>query len=116
MDACMPAEILAGLERARKAAEKRRSRLRVASGDDEYPILRIWEGGFAVADADAAHLRGTVEVRDGARVLHECLVICATREGGEVTYEVKRLQRADGEQPVDFERDEAAPVALLPRK
>ena len=82
--------------------------LRGPNGIGKTTLLRTLAGLQPV-------LRGTVEVRDGAKVLHECLILCAALDGVEVTYEYKRLQRADGKQPLDFVQAEDAPVAFLTR-
>ena len=109
----MAPEVLAGLSKARADALRTSKRLRVSVGEEVYPIIRMWDGGFAMSAENTPNLRGTVEVCDGARVLHECLIICSEQNGPEITYEVKRLQRADGERPLDFARADDAPVALL---
>lgn len=113
MEAHLSPEILAGLEKARAQSLRSSKRLRIHTEDADYPILRLWNGGFSVLDEDVPNLRGTVEIRDGSRVLHECLIVCSAQEGPERAYEVKRLQQADGIAPVDFERAPDAPVALL---
>ena len=113
MEAHLSPDVLAGLQRARTEARHKSKRLRVCVEGQEFPILRMWDGGFALSAEDAMHLRGTVEVRDGARDLYECLIICFEQDGHEITYEVKRLQRADGERPLDFVRPDDAPIALL---
>lgn len=115
MDAHMSPEVLAGLSKARADSLRKSKRLRVRVGDDEFAILRMWDGGFAVSDEDVPNLRGTVEVCDGSRVLHECLVVCSETDGPERVYEVKRLQKADDSRPLDFVRAEDAPIALIAR-
>lgn len=111
----MSSEVLAGLRDAQLKALRRSSRLRVAVGEDSFPVLRAWEGGFALAAEDAPNLRGTVEFCEGTRVLHECLILCAAQEGDEMHYEVKRMTPAVDVQPLDFAEDEDAPVALIGR-
>jgi hypothetical protein len=109
----LPDEVLEGLKQARRADLQRKNRLRVHVGDNIYSILRLWDGGFAL-DADTApHIRGFVDIYDGARQLYQCLVMCSSIEGGERLYEFKRQTAAVDEAPVDFYRDENAPVALL---
>ena len=113
MESFMAPEVLDGLSKARTEALRKSKRLRVSVGGHDYPILRMWDGGFAMSAADTPNLRGTVEVCDGTRVLHECLIICSELDGPEIVYEVKRLQRADSEAPLDFVRPDDAPVALI---
>lgn len=115
MELFMAPEVLEGLSKARSDALRKSKRLRVSVGGLDYPILRMWDGGFAMSAQDTPHLRGTVEVCDGSRVLHECLIVCSALDGAEVVYEVKRRQRAEDTVPLDFEQADDAPVALLPR-
>ena len=113
MDVHMSQDVLAGLERARKQAAKDSGRLRVMVGDEVYPVLRAWDGGFALAADDAPHLRGEVLFCDGANVLHECLIICSALEGRDRVYEYKRRTRATSHAPVDYVIAPDAPIALL---
>lgn len=115
MDTHMSPEVLEGLKRAKTIALRKSSRLRVVMGDQVLPVLRSWQGGFAL-DQDAPHLRGTVEFCDGSRVLYECLIVCSALEGSECVYEYKRLTPATETGPVDFVRADDAPIALLERK
>ena len=114
MEVHMSAEVLQGLERARKAALKRSSRLRVVAEDQAFPVLRSWDGGFALS-SDAPHLRGTVEFCDGANLLHECLIVCSAQDGREMVYEYKRMTKATSGRILDFEQADGAPIALLAR-
>ena len=109
----LPAEVLEGLKRAQERDFKRKNRLRVHSGDETFPILRLWDNGFALASEAPPHLRGLVDIYDGARHLYQCLVVCSEIEGGERVFEFKRQTAIREEAPVDFWRDENAPVALL---
>lgn len=113
MESHFSPEVLEGLSRARDRAQRLSKRLRLAVDGAHYPILRIWDGGFALSTRDIPHLRGTVEICDGSRVLHECLIVCAREVGPEMHFEVKRMQRATDEGPLDFLREENAPVALI---
>lgn len=112
MDVHMSPEVLEGLRRARTQELKRSSRLRVVVGDEIYPVLRSWEGGFSLS-SDAPHLRGTVEFCNGSRLLHECLIVCSAQEGAEMVYEYKRLSRVTEGRVLDFEQADNAPVAYL---
>ncbi|MCP5072106.1 MAG: hypothetical protein GY947_02270 [Rhodobacteraceae bacterium] len=113
MDTHMSKEVLEGLKRARAQSMHRSSRLRIVVGDDYYPVLRSWAGGFALDIQDAPHLRGTVEFCDGSRELYECLIVCSAQEGNEMVYEYKRMTPAVDKPPVDFEIADDAPVAYL---
>jgi len=114
MSEFLPKEVREGLEAARKAQKSKSSRLRVHAGDDIFPILRFWDGGFAL-DADTApHLRGLVDLYNGGQHLYQCLIMASSEESGEMIYEFKRNTAAVDKAPLDFYRDEAAPVALLP--
>ena len=111
----LPKEVRAGLEEARRRDLARRSRLRVMAGDDVYPILRRWDDGFSLDADQVAHLRGLVDIFDGSRHLSQCLIVASGIEGGELICTMKRDTAATDRAPLDFERDDAAPVALLPR-
>lgn len=108
-------EVRAGLELARKEARRRSSRLRVRVGDQTFAILRLWDEGFALDPDDAPHLRGLVDVYDGARHLSQCLIVASAEAAGEMVYEFKRSTAASPDAPRDYARDENAPVALIPR-
>lgn len=111
----LPKEVREGLEMARKADLRRKSRLRVHVGDDVYPVLRFWDDGFALDIEDAPHLRGLVDLYDGANHLYQCLIVASEPEGSEMVFEFKRHTAAVDKAPLDFVRDVAAPVALIER-
>lgn len=113
LDSFLSAEILQGLEQARANALRGNNRLRVVVGEDVFPIIRNWDGGFTLMAKDAPHLRGAVDIYHGANWLYECLVFCSAQDGFEMVYEYKRRTRALDQQPVDFVRDLEAPVALI---
>lgn len=111
----LPIEVRDGLEAARKRDLRRRSRLRVQLGEAVFPILRFWDDGFSV-DADrATHLRGLVDIFDGARHIFQGLIIASTVENGELICEFKRSTAVTDRPPLDFWRDENAPVGYLPK-
>ncbi|MGB8623353.1 MAG: hypothetical protein WCD16_11085 [Paracoccaceae bacterium] len=111
----LPKEVLEGLEQARKIALRKRNRLRVEVDGESYPVLRFWSKGFAL-DADTApHLRGLVDVYDGAEHLYQALIVASEEEGGELIFEFKRNTAATDKPPLDHYRDPGAPIALLPR-
>ena len=113
MSEYLPKEVREGLEAARKRDLRRKSRLRVHAGDDIFPVLRFWEGGFALDIENAPHLRGLVDLYDGSRQLYQCLIVASEEATGEMVYEFKRNTAAVDTAPLDFERDETAPIALL---
>lgn len=116
MEMHMAPEVLEGLSRAKRDALKTSKRLRIASEGEVYPVLRSWDNGFALSAEDTPHLRGTVELCDGSRVLQECLIICSEQDGPEIRYEVKRRQMQGDERPLDFVRLDDAPVALIEKR
>ena len=109
----LPKEVREGLELARKRDLRKKSRLRVHAGDEIFPVLRFWESGFALDIENAPHLRGLVDLYDGARQIYQCLIVASEEQNGEMHYEFKRNTAAVDEAPLDFARDENAPVALL---
>lgn len=110
----LPKDLRDGLEAARKAAQRKSSRLRVQVGDAVYPILRFWDQGFALdAAMSATKLRGLVDVYDGARHISQCLIIATKIEDGELVCEFKRATAVSDRAPVDYWRDENAPVGYL---
>lgn len=108
-------EVRAGLEEARKYALRRSSRLRVVAGDETYPILRFWETGFALDANEVAHLRGLVDIHEGAKHIYQCLIVASSVEEGELICTMKRSTLALDRAPLDYERDENAPVGYLTR-
>ena len=115
MTTYLPKEVQAGLDAARKKDRARRSRYRVQLGDETHKVLRVWENGFALDADTATHLRGLVDLYDGGRHLSQCLIVASDEEAGELRFEYKRATMANDRAPLDFVRDENAPVALLAR-
>ena len=74
----LPKEVQAGLDAARKKDMKRKTRMRVRVGDDIYPLLRFEENGFSLDHSNAPHLRGLVDLYDGARHLYQCLIVASS--------------------------------------
>ena len=58
-------------------------------------------------------MRGLVDIYDGSIHMYQCLIVASEEEGGEMRYEFKRNTRAVQSAPLDFERSENAPVALI---
>lgn len=116
MTTFLPKEVREGLELARKRDLKRKSRLRVAVGDQLFPVLEMRNSGFALDVDNAPKLRGLVDLYDGGRHLYQCLIIASEEDGGMMRYEFKRSTAATDKAPLDFVRDENAPIALLGAK
>ncbi|MEM6385860.1 MAG: hypothetical protein AAF718_06455 [Pseudomonadota bacterium] len=113
MSEYLPKEVREGLEQARKFNLRKKSRMRVKVGDQTFCILRHWSTGFALDADDTPHLRGLVDMYDGARHLSQCLIIASEEVSGEMIYEFKRSTPHAETAPLDYEIDAAAPVALL---
>lgn len=108
-------EVKAGLDAARKKAQRKGSLLRVHVGDAVFPVLRLWETGFALEAENAPKLRGRVDLYHGGVHLYQCLIVASSQEGDEMQYEFKRNTAAVDKAPLDFYRDPETPIALLPR-
>jgi hypothetical protein len=108
-------ELREGLAQARKLAAKKNARLRVHVGDESFPVLRVWDNGFALDADDAPHMRGLVDLYEGPRHAAQCLVVASEEGAGEIRYEYKRSTVAHERAPLDFARAPDAPVALIPR-
>jgi hypothetical protein len=113
MSEYLPREVRAGLELARKADRKKRSRLNVRVGEQSFVILRHWNEGFALDKDDAPHLRGIGRPLRRARHLSQCLIVASSEDEGEMVYEYKWATPATDRAPLDYLRDENAPVALI---
>lgn len=111
----LPKDVREGLDAARKRDQKKRSRLRVQVGEAVFPVLRFWDEGFALDASLTPNLRGLVDVYDGARHIFQCLIIASAHENGELVCDFKRSTMVSDRAPLDFWRDENAPVALLPK-
>ena len=96
---------------ARKQTLRKKSRMRVTTGDHTFTILRYWDNGFSLDADEAPQVRGLVDVYDGARHLSQCLIVASEEEAGEVVFEFKRSTAAHDHAPLDYER--AGPVALI---
>ncbi|MFN4203256.1 MAG: hypothetical protein ACK4GM_09390 [Tabrizicola sp.] len=112
----LPIEVREGLDAARRRDQKRKSRLRVQVGDAVFPVLRFWDNGFALdADFSPGKLRGLVDVYDGSRHAFQCLIVASGIENGELVCDFKRATAVTERAPLDFWRDENAPVGYLSR-
>lgn len=113
MTTYLPKEIQDGLDAARVKAMRKSSRLRVVADDVAYPILSMRENGFSVALDGVPHLRGLVDVQDGARPLWQCLIVASEEDGLQMHYEFKRQTAVTDRPALDFERSADAPAGYL---
>ena len=113
MTTFLPKDVREGLERARMRGLKKKSRLRVAVGNEVFPVLEYREGGFSLDLDNAPKLRGLVDLYDGARHLSQCLIVASEEDGPVMRYEFKRSTAAVDKPPLDFVREEGAPVGLI---
>lgn len=111
----LPQSIRDELRRSQNNAAQSRHRLRVEAGGKSFRILRLTANGFALDALDAPNLRGLADIYDGSRHLSQCLIVAAQEDCGEMIYDFKRNTAAGDGAPLDFERPEAAPIALLGR-
>ncbi len=111
----LPEDIRRGIEAAHRRAQRKGTRLSVHMGDAAFPILRLWETGFAVDPARCPRLRGLVDIFDGPRHISQALIIAASEDEGEMVYDFKReTVVADG--PIrDYAEDRDMPGGYLPR-
>ena len=115
MNEYLPEAVRQGIEAARAAALKRSNRLCIHDRGQIHRVLRLWEGGFALADDDARPLGGYVDLYDGPRHLACCLIVATgAEEDGERIYEFKIRMPVAARPAVDFEQSEASPPALIP--
>ncbi|WP_390912166.1 hypothetical protein [Pseudosulfitobacter sp. SM2401] len=113
MSTYVPKEVQDGLDRARLAGLKKASRLRLDADGVLYSVLRMWKTGFSIDAATAPHLRGYVDLYDGAVHLFQCLIVAHEEAEGEIRFEFKRLTAVANAPALDFEKRTNAPVALL---
>lgn len=113
MESVLSKEIQAGLDAARMEGLRKASRLRLDVHGQIYPVLRMRKNGFSVAAEDAPHLRGLVDLYDGARHLFQCLIVASEEDSGEMHYEFKRATAVATRAALDFEKGQNAPIALI---
>lgn len=111
----LPQEIRDGLDAARKRDWKRRSRLRVQLGEAVFPIIRMWDNGLALDAERTPHLRGLVDVYDGANHIFQCLIVASTAENGELICDFKRSTPVADRAALDFVEDTHKPAGYLPK-
>ena len=111
----LPQAVREGLAEAERRAMRKSRRLRVNDGTRTYPVLRVWKNGFAMPKDTVERLRGLVDLFDGERHLARCLIVATRIEEDEMVFEYKHATAPTDKAPADYARNEAAPVALLPR-
>ena len=112
----LPAEVREGLERARKRASGRSRRLALHLGDAVFPILRLWDDGFAVDATRIGQLRGFVEIHEGPRLILTGLIQATEVQDGELICAFKRVTPASDRAALDYEVETERPAGLLPRQ
>lgn len=111
----LPKELSEHLRMGQAARGRKRSRLRVRVGAAEYPVLRLWPDGMAVEAGAVPVLRGLVDIYDGSRHVLQCLIVASEIDAGELVCSFKWATAVTGKAPLDYWRDEDAPVGYLPR-
>ena len=84
-------------------------------GEAVFPVLRLTENEILLEAGMAPRLRGLVDVYDGARHILQALIIATTEENGRLVCSFKRSNTVRDSAPLDYERDEDAPVGYLPK-
>ncbi len=102
----------AELKEASRAAKRRKSRLRLQVGDAIYPILRLTHDGLVLDATLTPHLRGLVDVYDGANHILQCLIVASTTDGDELICDFKRATAVSDHAALDFWLDENAAGGL----
>ena len=107
-------ELTAELKEAARTAKRRKSRLRLQVGDAVYPILRLMRDGLVLDATLTPHLRGLVDVYDGANHILQCLIVASTVDGDELICDFKRATAVSDRAALDFWLDENGPAGYLP--
>ena len=109
----LPKNIADELNAAKSRIARRKNRLRVEANGQSLPVVRMLNEGFVVDQGSAKRLRGLVDLYDGGRHVSQCLIVAASQDGDHMRYEFKRNTSAVDAAPLDFAREEDAPIALL---
>ena len=109
----LPKEVRDGLDAARKRDVKRQARLRVQVGEAVFPVRRLSDDEMELDASLTPHLRGLVDLYDGARHIAQCLIVASTEDNGALICGFKRVTNVTDGPALDYWRDENAPVALL---
>lgn len=113
MEISVSKEIQAGLDAARVESLRKSSKLWIEVDGVQHKVLRHWATGFSLDAATAPHLRGLVDLHDGAVHLFQCLIVAGQEEGGEMQFEFKRATKVADKAALDFESSREAPAGLL---
>jgi hypothetical protein len=113
MSTFLSKDVIAGLEAAQKADLRKKSRLRVESNKNSYPVLQLKKSGFCVEVERAPMIRGLVDLYDGDKHLKQCLIVASKEENGIVHFEYKRNTNTQTAAPRDFYQEKSA-IALIP--
>lgn len=113
MSTYMSREVLDGLTKASIDAAKLKSRMRVQTGEEIFPILRFSEDSFALDSAEAPKLRGYVDILDGTRLKYRALIVASCEEANETVFEFKQATIIAQSPALDFEKSDDAPVGYL---
>jgi hypothetical protein len=109
----LPEDIRRGLLAAQDRPRRGPHRLCVHLNDAVFPLLRLWDGGFAVDSTRTPRLRGLVDLYDGPRHLSQCLIVAAAVDGDQMIYEFKRETAAADRAPLDYAPEDIRPSGLL---
>jgi len=112
----LPADVREGILRAQRRAPERRRKLALHVGDAVFPIVRLWDSGFAIDASRLNRLRGFVEIHEGARPLLSCLIVASDLAEGELICTFKRATPILDRAALDYELREDQPTILLPRQ
>lgn len=108
-------ELRDGLAQAQMSRARKKSRLKVQVGSSTYPLLRFWHDGLALEAVHTTHLRGLVDIFDGAKHIFQCLIVASETDGDELVCSFKRATAVLDSAALDYERNEHAPIAYLPK-
>lgn len=111
----LPQSIWNELHAAQAKADRKKSRLRVEANGQSHTIVRMLPEGFVVDRGTASNLRGLVDIYEGSRHLSQCLIVASEADGHRMQYDFKRNTPTSDGAPLDFERPDNAPIALLGR-
>ncbi len=103
MDTYLPEGFEAGRARAPMSRPLNTRKLAVEADGVQYPVLRRWATGFAVAADVTPVLKGVVSLYDGAEQLHQCLITGIEVADGQQVYSIKRAVEVDYLELADLE-------------
>jgi hypothetical protein len=109
-------ELREGLAGAQIAGARKKSRLRVESGSGSFPVLRFWPDGLSIEAEHTTHLRGLVDVYDGAKHIFQCLIMASEVADNELICTFKRATAVLDRAALDYVRSETAPTGYLTKQ